>query len=128
MTLTLLMKEASFFGGIALASWLSVSGGRVEAAYPNDKSAIGVNLNEVTYYSTEWMFVDIMKYLSGWQGTGRVLDADGWILSLAGGPATNIYQGSEQASPRRIPSCCCGMATGTFLLVDPAAPCGSLST
>jgi hypothetical protein len=64
-----------------------------ENGYSNDKSALGVNVNEVRYYSSEWMFVDIMKYLSGWEGAGRVLDADGWISSLSGGPATNIYQG-----------------------------------
>ena len=61
---------------------------------PQLRSAVGTNLNSITYYSTEVPFVDIMKSASAWvsgdattwdNGQALALDANGWVQSLAPG-------------------------------------------
>ena len=58
---------------------------------PEGRSPIGTNLNEIADWSTEWPFVDAMKFSRPWiSGTeetwddGRAidLDANGWPRSL----------------------------------------------
>ncbi len=61
----------------------------------NEKSAFGINLGGVTYWSTEIVFVDIFRHSQTWKsqapgkryGQAGPLDltADGWVRSLAGG-------------------------------------------
>ncbi|HET8707224.1 MAG TPA: hypothetical protein VFM46_13055, partial [Pseudomonadales bacterium] len=73
-------------------------------AVNNAKSAIGINISSITYWSTEWVFTDFLKPSSGWltqcypwskkcQGEGKspwntkenaklVLDENGWIKAF----------------------------------------------
>jgi hypothetical protein len=59
----------------------------------NELSPLGINLAEISYWSTEWVFVDLFKRsmpwlpqrVSNWDwNTGEVLDldSDGWVRSL----------------------------------------------
>ncbi len=61
---------------------------------PHLRSALGINLADVSYWSSELPFVDVMKASSDWisgdssswdNGQALDLDANGWIRSLAAG-------------------------------------------
>jgi len=63
------------------------------------RSAVGTNLDAVTYWSTQIPFVDVMKssgpWISGdktqWDNKQRLdLDADGWVRSLAPGQVARM--------------------------------------
>ena len=67
---------------------------RTPPAPPGLRSALGTNLDPITYWSAQLPFVDVMKSSSEWEsGTafewsdGRALDLDanGWVRSLAPG-------------------------------------------
>lgn len=70
-----------------------------QAATSGLRSAIGTNLDAVTYWSTQIPFVDVMKssgpWISGdktlWDNKQRLdLDADGWVRSLAPGQVARM--------------------------------------
>lgn len=67
-------------------------------AQPNQLSPVGVNLSEVSFWSSEWVFVDVFKKAGRWLpqrvnssvwDTGEPLDVDtdGWVRSLRPGQA-----------------------------------------
>jgi hypothetical protein len=75
--------------------------------YPNDRSPMGINLNGVTDYTTQWPFVDVFKVSRPWisqkagypwgQGPALKLTADGWVASLDPGQVaqTVIYDNGK---------------------------------
>ena len=84
---------------IAFAFFLCLSAQGSQAATSKLRSAVGTNLDAVTYWSTEVPFVDVMKssgqWISGdktqWDNKQRLdLDADGWVRSLAPGQVARM--------------------------------------
>ena len=90
------MFRKKSFALIELLAVIAVTGvvqARQEQPSSNENSALGINLNSVTYYSTEIVFVDLFKHSQTWksQAPGKPyaqagpldLTEDGWVRSLA---------------------------------------------
>lgn len=78
----------------ALAAFLALACGAAGGGPLHLRSAVGTNLDAVTYYSPQIPFVDVMKSSSHWisgdkahwnNGQELDLDARGWVRSLAPG-------------------------------------------
>lgn len=79
---------------IAFAFIFCLLGAGSQAAMSKLRSAVGTNLNAITYWSTEIPFVDVMKSSGEWVSGDKTqwsnkqpldLDENGWVRSLAPG-------------------------------------------
>ncbi|NQZ06327.1 MAG: hypothetical protein HRT35_04115 [Algicola sp.] len=94
------LKTAAVIGGLCLSTSL------MAAPSVNEKSAIGINLTGINYWSTQWMLIDVMRQASNGSGelwattkggvfnTGHQsaldLDTNGWPKSLPSGSAADF--------------------------------------
>jgi len=94
MTRQRCIRFAAVFGFLGAAAFAPADAAE-RKTWPNDRSAVGINLGGVTYWSTEVVFADLFKHSQTWksqrpgqpyaQGGPLDLIGDGWIRSFAPG-------------------------------------------
>ncbi len=94
------------FIGVSDLSILLINWGNGTIPTPGGDASLGMNLSEVTYYTQEWPFVDVMKISRQWVATGDngtpfdtgqtvETDSKGWpTLNGIDAAQTLIFQGS----------------------------------
>ncbi len=93
------MKKRCHYSLIAVL--LSLSPLLYAASSPNEKSAIGINLSELNYWSTQWTLIDVMKHAAnGSGGLWSTYNADTYTASTEYLERLDL---DEQGWPQSLP-------------------------